>query len=317
MFTAPIVAALLAPAAEPPKAAPFAVEEKLDVRYHDGSPRQALDVFRPRGVEGRPVVLFVHGGGWMFGDKDFFGLYRGVGRFLASKGYVAVLTNYRLSPTVRHPEHVKDVARAFAWTRRHIKDHGGDPDRIFLSGHSAGGHLVALLATDTTYLADPALGLQPADQTAVRGVMAVSGVYRIPGSDEFTAMMADLVTALVAADRPAARPGAAALARANDMNPFRIVFGEERGARAKASPLTYVRKDLPPFLVLYAERELPLLAPMAREFADALKEAGSPVEVQRVAGCHHNTILFRLHRADDPTARALLNFLDRHAGQRP
>src|SRR4051812_16796841 len=98
MFYGPFLVALLVPVAEPPKGPPFGVEEKFDVRYHDDNPRQVLDVFWPKGAEGRPVVLFVHGGGWMFGDKNLFGLYRGVGRFLASKGYVAVLTNYRLSP---------------------------------------------------------------------------------------------------------------------------------------------------------------------------------------------------------------------------
>src|SRR5207253_2153822 len=105
-------------------------------------PRQVLDVFQPEGATGCPVVLFVHGGAWIFGDKDLFGMYRGVGQYLARHGVTAVLMNYRLSPVVQHPEHIKDVARAFAWTRRHIKDYGGNPDAIFLAGHSAGAHLV-------------------------------------------------------------------------------------------------------------------------------------------------------------------------------
>ena len=142
--------------------------------------RQKLDVFSPKGACNRPVVIFVHGGGWMIGDKNMFGLYRGVGRFLASKGYVAVLVNYRLSPGVKHPEHVRDVARAFAWMRRHIAEHGGAADQIFLAGHSAGGHLVSLLATDPRYLKAPELKLRDRDRAAIRGVISVSGVYRIP-----------------------------------------------------------------------------------------------------------------------------------------
>src|SRR6266851_5939819 len=147
----------------------YIVQETLDIRYHDASDRQVLDVLRPKGLEDRPVVLFVHGGAWMIGDKCLFGLYRNFGRFLAKNGIVAVMINYRLSPDVKHPEHIKDVARAFAWTRRHVKDYGGDPDRIFLCGHSAGGHLVSLLATNEAYLQDESLKLQDADRKAIRG----------------------------------------------------------------------------------------------------------------------------------------------------
>src|SRR5262249_23495909 len=129
----------------------------------------------PKGKSGYPVVVLVHGGAWMMGDNRCCGLYSSVGKFLASRGVGAVLPNYRLSPGVRHPEHVKDIARAVAWTRAHIAEYGGRPDRLFLAGHSAGAHLVSLLATDETYL--NAEGLRIAD---IKGVIAVSGVYRIP-----------------------------------------------------------------------------------------------------------------------------------------
>src|SRR5262249_49568463 len=130
-----------------------AYREVLNLRYAPGAGnRHTLDVFTPAGYgekkAPRPVVLFVHGGTRMAGDKNFFGMYRGVGRALASGGAVAVLANYRLSPRVRHPEHVKDVACAFAWTYRNVHRYGGDPSRIFLAGHSAGAHLVSLLITD-------------------------------------------------------------------------------------------------------------------------------------------------------------------------
>src|SRR5438270_867168 len=84
------------------------------------------------------------------------------------------------------------VGRADAWTRRHVRDYGGDPDRIILCGHSAGGHLVALLATDETYLKDPALKLTDADRAAIRGVIGVCGVYRVPGPQEFKAMTVEM-----------------------------------------------------------------------------------------------------------------------------
>ena len=293
------------------------IREVYDVPYAGtNDERQALDVFAPRGAKGRPVVLFVHGGAWVFGDKNLFGLYRGVGQFLARHGIVAVLINYRLSPRVRHPEHVKDVARAFAWVRRHAGEYGGDPDQIFLCGHSAGGHLVALLATDAGYLKDPALRLTAADRAALRGVIAVCGVYRIPKPDEFAEMANDMLKAFQAAGggRAALSTVLTLLMRGGrDLNLFRLVFGEGDKVRAQASPLSHVRKGLPPFLLLYAEAELPKLAGMAVEFARALRRAGGSAEVHQMDGYDHNTILFSVNRPGDPVGQRILKFIRAHA----
>src|SRR4051812_11551880 len=117
----------------------YPIRQKLDLAYGDAA-RQRLDVFAPKGEKGErfPVVILVHGGTWLFGDKDFFGIYRNAGKNLAKNGIVTVVTNYRLSPLVRHPEHAKDVARAYAWVVKNIDKYGGDPDRVVLAGHSAG-----------------------------------------------------------------------------------------------------------------------------------------------------------------------------------
>src|SRR5262245_12611998 len=131
------------------------VREELGVAYRQGPDadpvRHRLDLYLPAGREGFPVVVLVHGGAWMVGDNRCCGLYSSVGRYLASRGIGVAMPNYRLSPRVRHPHHVRDVAEAVAWTRANIAQYGGDPSRLFLMGHSAGGHLVSLLATDRTY----------------------------------------------------------------------------------------------------------------------------------------------------------------------
>jgi acetyl esterase/lipase len=296
-----------------------AVRATLDVRYHPGRDRQTLDVFAPQGAKEAPVVLFAHGGTWMGGDKDLFGLYRGVGRFLARHGVVAVLVNYRLSPAVRHPEHVKDLARAFAWTRRHAREFGGDSDCIFLSGHSAGGHLAALLATDETYLKDPLLGLKDADRAALRGVMAVSGVYHIPSPDEFAGLADGVLQGLLMqtglGENLAPSATALLLQAGRRINPFRLVFGDDRKVCRLASPLAHVRPGLPPLLLLYAEAELPLLADMARDFARSLRGQGNAVELHEVPGRSHANIVFHLDEGD-AAGRALLDFVARHAGAR-
>jgi acetyl esterase/lipase len=317
---------LAAGAAAPPPAArgpagAYQVRQTLDLRYYPGQGRHTLDVFAPRGQASKrfPVVLFVHGGTWMFGDKNFFGMYRGVGRNLARNGVVAVMINYRLSPGVRHPEHVKDVARAFAWTVRHIDRYGGDPDRIILAGHSAGGHLAALLATDERYLNDPRLGLTPRQRRGLRGVVSLSGVYRVPQPEEFRLMAQRIVRSLVG--DPTKRGmgmvlGPALNGLVETANPFPLVFGSNREVLRQASPLSHVRKGLPPFLLLNAEREVPGLYAMAEEFADALVEAGNVAELRTIDGCTHQNMVKLLHRNDNEATRLVLAFVRRHAGGR-
>ena len=175
-----------AAAAPQPKEAPAAaddtryeVEGKPDLTYYDGPDadpkKHKLDLYLPKGKKDFPVVMFVHGGAWVFGDRKFFGVYEGVGKMFARHGVGAAVISYRLSPGVKHPEHVKDVARAFAWVHKNIGDYGGRADQLFVCGHSAGGHLVALLATDESYLQAEGLSLKD-----VKGAMPMSGVYAIP-----------------------------------------------------------------------------------------------------------------------------------------
>jgi acetyl esterase/lipase len=166
-----------APAEAPAKK--YEVEAVRDLAYYDGPNadpvKHKLDLFLPKGAKDFPVLFFVHGGAWRQGDKSFFGVYSTLGLFFARHGVGTVVTNYRLSPGVRHPEHIKDVARAFAWTCKHIGEYGGRADQVFACGHSAGGHLVSLLATDESYLKAEGLSTR-----AIKGVMPISGVYDIP-----------------------------------------------------------------------------------------------------------------------------------------
>ncbi len=153
----------------------YEVEAVKDVAYFEGkdadSVRHKLDLYVPKGQKGFPVLVFVHGGAWTGGNKNGF---EKLGRLFARNGVATAVTNYRLSPKVQHPAHAEDVARAVGWVHRNIAKYGGRPDEIFLSGHSAGGHLVALLGTDPSYL--KAAGVPEKD---IRGVIPISGVYTI------------------------------------------------------------------------------------------------------------------------------------------
>jgi acetyl esterase/lipase len=147
-----------------------------DISYYEGPDADAkkhkLDIYTPKGLKDFPVVFFIHGGTWSSGDRKMYG---NMGQMFASQGIGIVVISYRLSPAVTHPAHIEDVARAFAWTHANIAKHGGRADRIFVAGHSAGGHLTSLLAANPEYLKKHNLSSKN-----IRGIIPISGVYDIP-----------------------------------------------------------------------------------------------------------------------------------------
>jgi acetyl esterase/lipase len=296
--------------------APGAIEikEVRDVAYREGASadpiRHRLDLFIPQRRKGYPVVVLVHGGHWTIGDNRSFGLYSSVGSFLASQGIGAVVPNYRLSPLVVHPEHAKDIARAVRWTHDHIAEYGGSPNQIFLMGHSAGGHLVSLLATDPSYLNAEGLSLRD-----VKGVISVSGIYHIPpgpievflggrGSrafrlDEFFPFRGETT-------RFSILPSVGVPIK---VEVYGLVFGNEPKGRTEASPISHAHRGLPPFLILVGEKDLPTLADMAEEFHETLLREGCANRLLQVKNRNHNSLMFSMISPDDPAARAVLEFL--------
>ena len=137
---------------------------------YGSEPRQRLDVYRPSADASRaPLVVFFYGGSWSLGDRAD---YRFVGEALASRGIVAVVADYRLSPAVRYPVFVQDSARALRWAFDHAAEYGADPARVFVMGHSAGAYNAAMLALDPRWLA--AGGLTPA---RLAGWIGLAGPY--------------------------------------------------------------------------------------------------------------------------------------------
>lgn len=140
-----------------------------DIAYGDG-PRQRLDVYRPlRLARDAPVVVFFYGGNWASGNR---GDYLFVGEALASRGIAAVIPDYRLYPEVRFPTFLEDSARAVRWVRDEVARFGGDANRLFLMGHSAGAYNAAMLALDGRYLR--AVGV---DAHRVSGLIGLAGPY--------------------------------------------------------------------------------------------------------------------------------------------
>jgi len=242
-----------------------------DVRYYDGPSaherKHLLDIYAPSSASSTPVIFFVHGGSWEDGDKS---LYSYLGENFASRGFTTVVTNYRLSPAVRHPAHIEDVARGFAWVFEHIDEFGGDPDEIFIVGHSAGGHLVSLLALDKRYLA--AHDLSP---EIISGVVSVSGVYDLTIYPSVF---------------------------------FLDTFDPDDESRAEASPINHIGDDQPPFLVLYAQFDYPTLADQAEDFSSLLENAGTGVDLFEIPAQSHISIVISLGQDEAETTRHMLEF---------
>ncbi|WP_309643337.1 alpha/beta hydrolase [Phenylobacterium sp.] len=134
------------------------------------APRQRLDVYAPRRIDGaRPIAVFFYGGSWESGRKQDYGW---TARALAAKGFVVVLPDYRLYPNVRFPEFLNDGAQAVRWAVEHGPAYGGDPSRVVLIGHSAGAYNAVMLGLDGRYL--KAAGVDPG---VVKAVAGLAGPY--------------------------------------------------------------------------------------------------------------------------------------------
>ena len=188
---------------------------------HDPLRGLALDVYRPTLAEGAtaPVVVFLYGGGWKTGSRD---QYRFVGQRLAERGILAVVADYRTYPAVTFPGFVEDGASAVAWARRHAPEYSGDPDRVFIAGHSAGAQIAALIGTDPRYLA--AHGMEATD---LAGVIGLSGPYDFVISGSYRAVFGE----------PALWPQAQAINYVDGNEPpFLLIHGtEDRVVEARDS----------------------------------------------------------------------------------
>ncbi|HEY4372462.1 MAG TPA: alpha/beta hydrolase [Burkholderiales bacterium] len=131
--------------------------------------RQKLDIYVPAGVDKPPVVVFFYGGSWTSGSRADYAF---VGNALSSRGILAVVADYRLYPQVSYPDFVSDSARAVAWTLAHAGEYGGDTQRVFVAGHSAGAYNAAMVSLDARWLA--AAGASPAQ---LAGWIGISGPY--------------------------------------------------------------------------------------------------------------------------------------------
>jgi acetyl esterase/lipase len=260
---------------------------KRDIPYvASGHQRQVLDIYAPAGAKNLPVVFWIHGGGWQTGDKSSVQLKP---QAFMEKGFVYVSTNYRLLPEVDMGTIIRDVAKSIRWVHDHIAEHGGDPRRLLVMGHSAGAQLAAIVSIDDRYLKAEGLSL-----AIIKGCVPVDG-------DTFD------VPAIIETAETRRR------VHGQSMPTFghRQKFGNDPALHRDFSAVTHVASDkgIPPFLIVHVA-EHPDTSAQAQRLASALKAANVPVKLFGGRETSHNKINADLGLPDNPGTKALFDFVD-------
>jgi acetyl esterase/lipase len=244
-----------------------------DIPY-GADPRQVLDVYRHRDAVDSPVVIFVHGGAFVRGDKDVDGeVYANVLYYFARHGFLGVNMEYRRAPEFKYPGGAQDVAAAVAWTRTHAREHGGNPERIFLVGHSAGGTHVA------SYAYDPA--------ACMPGGPVVNGLV--------------LLSARLRVDALPGNPNADAV---------RAYFGADEANYERLSPVVHGASSSLPVFIAVAEYENPYLDVYGAELFYRIAAArGRAPRFMRLPRHNHISIVAHLNTEEDRLGSEIRDFL--------
>jgi acetyl esterase/lipase len=242
-------------------------------------PRQKLDVYRPTQPRASPapVVVFFYGGAWSSGER---GDYRFIGQRLAADGFTVVIPDYRLHAEAKFPAFLEDGARALRWTQDHIAEFGGDPERLFLIGHSAGAYNAVMLALDRRYGAAAGFGSE-----RIRGVIGLAGPYDFK-------LDTPLLKSLFGG---AADPG-------------------------DTQPVRFAVSGAPPMLLMTGDTDETVRPANSVSLAAHLRAAGTPVELREFPGVSHIDLLLQLSAFWHPRSdayHAILEFLDRSKGGTP
>lgn len=268
----------------------FSQRVTLDVKYvEDDDERHRLDIYAPEKLaEGKPlpVIFWIHGGGWQVGNKTDVALKP---KALTERGFLFVSTNYRLLPTVTMEVLIQDVAQSLSWVQKNIAKHGGDPNRIFVGGHSAGAQLAALICIDDRYLKAEGGSLKP-----LKGCFPVDGdTYDIP-------------KIISTAEHRQSLYGGKMFTFGH-----RQKFGNDPEKHVDFSAVTHVAKDkgIPPFLIFYFSGN-PDTAAQARRLEEVLKSASIPATTFGKGNSNHGQLNDDLGKPDDPATQALFKFLD-------
>lgn len=262
------------------------VQKAKNISYREanaasGTGVQHLNVYSPRNIaEPAPVLLFIHGGSWKSGSKE---LYYYLGKRLARKGVVAVIIDYPLSPAAQYNEMAQSAAHAVQWAQQNIADYGGDPNRIFVSGHSAGGHLAALITVRDGYF--DTLGMT----NPIRGVVLIDAA----GLDMY-GYLAE---------------------RSPEERKYQTTFSKDPATWKAASPLYHLHPNLPPFLIYRGGKTYPSIIKSNDKFAEALQAYESSLDYRIQPKKKHIPMIVQFIYSWNPRYREIVRFLQHSAIQ--
>jgi arylformamidase len=265
-----------------------------DIPYvEDGHKRHVLDIYTPEGPAQKnlPVMFWIHGGGWQAGDKSDVALKPKV---LIERGFVFVSTNYRLLPEVKMEDLIGDVAKSLGWVYQNIARYGGDPERIFVGGHSSGAQLAALICIDDRYLKKEGVSFD-----VLKGCVPVDGdTYDIP-------------RIIMTAEHRQALYGGRMFTFGH-----RQKFGNDPEKHVDFSAVTHVANDkgIPPFLLLYFPGN-PDTRAQAQRLESVLRAADVPVRAYGKSDSNHSRLNNDLGKPDDPATDEFYKFLDPLVGR--
>jgi acetyl esterase len=245
-----------------------------DTRYGEHE-RNLLDLYRPRGIEDAPVLIYVHGGGYRTGDRDLNPLvYANIPTYFGRNGVLAMSATYRLAPESRWPSGADDMRSLVDWVRKNARAHGGDPQRIFLMGHSAGATHVATYAFDTRF--------QPPEGHGLAGIILVSGRYRIRSDP----------------DDPS-------------LDSIREYFGSDPAHYESRSSITHVPGSEVPALLVVAEYDQRNLVETTGELFVALcrRDDGRCPRFLQLRHHNHLSEVIHINTGDELLGREILDFV--------
>jgi acetyl esterase/lipase len=262
-FRAPALSGLI-----PGKGRRKDVEKLPDIAYGPHGKRNLLDIYRPQQLPAQPmpVLIHIHGGAWVVGDKD--GQALPLLYHMAANGWLCVSINYRLAPADRFPAMLSDILHAIAWVKQHAAEYGGDPGFVALTGGSAGGHLsslAALVGHNPGQHAD-----FPDEDTRVSAVVPLYGRYDFLDRTGIWGVHGKGLTEFKSTK---VMPGAP---------------HEHPELWQLASPVDHLHADAPPFLIIHGSQDCLISALEARHFAAELREAAhADVLYAELAGAQH------------------------------
>jgi acetyl esterase/lipase len=234
----------------------------------DAEHRLHLDIYAPKQASDAPVVVFFYGGSWIAGKRRW---YRYVGEALASNGVIAMIPDYRKYPDVQFPSFMRDAARAVAWAHAHAGEFGGNPQRLFVMGHSAGGQIAALLACDKRYLAETSLAPRN-----LAGMIGIAGAYTFLPFVEYEPE----------------------------------IFGDDARGRYDSQPINFVDGDEPPMLLLQGTEDDEVPPHNAQAMAERVQAMDATAQLKLYAGIGHSSILLGFARGRAGHSPALRDTLD-------